>query len=104
MSSRGTPAKHFFVNVISTAVTIVYRGTHGGRVTRYVKTPRDFKDFFTSKQAELGDESVHVLCSSSLDWPEEYTDVPEIILLADLIRGNNVSGDNPEFTQIYKIT
>lgn len=39
----------------------------------------------------------HVLCSSSMDHPDESTDDQDIILLADLLRGNNVSGKNPEF-------
>lgn len=35
--------------------------------------------------------------SSGLDWPEDETDDPDIILMCDLVRGNNVSGRNPEF-------
>ena len=36
-------------------------------------------------------------CSSSLDHPDEYTDNEDVILMCDLIRGNNVSGKNPNF-------
>jgi hypothetical protein len=38
-----------------------------------------------------------LVCSSSLDWPEDQTKDLDIIELADMIRGNNVSGRNPEF-------
>jgi hypothetical protein len=38
-----------------------------------------------------------MVCSSSLDWPEDYTNDLDIIELADMIRGNNVSGRNPKF-------
>lgn len=43
------------------------------------------------------------LCSSSLDWPEDHTDNPDIIYLCDIIRGNNVSGKNPEFKFIGEL-
>ena len=39
-------------------------------------------------------------CSSSLDWPEDVTDNPDLIELADLIRGNNVSGRNEAFNRL----
>ena len=34
---------------------------------------------------------------SSIDWPEDETSDNDIIHLADMLRGNNVSGLNPEF-------
>lgn len=37
-----------------------------------------------------------LLCSSSLDWPNDYTDDIKIIALCDLIRGNSVAGEVPE--------
>lgn len=37
------------------------------------------------------------MCSSTMDWPEDYTDDPNLIYLCDLVRGNNVSGENPDF-------
>lgn len=43
-----------------------------------------------------------VFCSSSLDWPEDHSTDKDLIYLCDLIRGNNVSGRNPEFNTIVK--
>lgn len=43
-----------------------------------------------------------VYCSSSMDWPEDSTDNAELVYLCDLVRGNNVSGRNPEFCVITK--
>ena len=50
------------------------------------------------EHSKTGDPSF--MCSSSIDWPEDYTSDPEIIYLCDLIRGNNVSGKNPEFNEL----
>lgn len=50
----------------------------------------DFHDF-------TDDLDGRVICSSSLDWPEDETNDLDIIELADMIRGNNVSGRNPDF-------
>ena len=41
-----------------------------------------------------------VCFSSSIDWPEDTTSNPDIIDLADKLRGNNVGGNNPKFEVI----
>lgn len=43
------------------------------------------------------EKGLDVMCSSSLDWPEDVTSDINVIELADRIRGNNVSGRNPLF-------
>jgi len=56
------------------------------------------QDFVDRVSDDLPDDpDTRMVCSSSLDWPEDYTDDLDIIELADMIRGNNVSGRNPEF-------
>ena len=49
-------------------------------VTLYIKSV----DHWNSFVDELG--TIGCMCSSSLDFPEEYTDNKEIIELCDLIR------------------
>lgn len=44
----------------------------------------------------LGDilpEGVSLMCSSSLDWPEDVTDDLDIIDVCNLIRGNSIRQD-----------
>ena len=41
-----------------------------------------------------------VWCSSTMDWPNDVTDDNHLIYLCDLVRGNNVSGQNPKFRVI----
>jgi len=48
-------------------------------------------------KARRPQEAFSVVFSSSIDWPEDETDDLDIIELADRLRGNNVSGRNPNF-------
>jgi hypothetical protein len=68
-------------------------------ITRDNKTLGTFVsvDDFAERADSLNLGGERVAMSSSLDWPEEQTDDINIIELADMIRGNNVSGRNPEF-------
>ena len=56
---------------------------------------RSVKDFRENKP-EL-EEDIDIMCSSTMDWPEDCTSDIDLIELADRIRGNNVSGRNPKF-------
>lgn len=59
---------------------------------------QDFVDKVSDDLHDFTDDlDGSLVCSSSLDWPEDETDNLDIIELADMIRGNNVSGRNPEF-------
>ena len=57
------------------------------------------KEDFVGKFADIYEEYGTIQCSSSLDWPEDYTSDSDLILMCDLIRGNNVSGRNPNFKE-----
>ena len=65
------------------------------RLPLEVRTKEDFFDKFVDIWEEYGT----LQSSSSLDWPEDYTSESDLILMCDLIRGNNVSGRNPNFKE-----
>ena len=48
-------------------------------------------------KARRPENAFSVVFSSSIDHPEDETDDPDIIELADRLRGNNVGGRNPNF-------
>ena len=65
------------------------------RLPLEVRTKEDFFDKFVPLWEEYGS----LQSSSSLDWPEDVTKESDLILMCDLIRGNNVSGRNPDYKE-----
>lgn len=83
------PATQFFLTIHHGQLAVIYDGTHGGRVTRTIPNLEDMAQFFTSKANEAGRElhELTYLSSSSLDFPEEYTENQDVIDMANAIRG-----------------
>ena len=67
----------------------------GDGVALEVRTKSDFYNKFVPLWEKYGT----LQSSSSLDFPEDYTSDSNLILMCDIIRGNNVSGRNPDFKE-----
>jgi len=82
------PAIYFFLTIENNKLVAKYDGTEGGKVTRGFKDIKDYVAFFTSKANEAGVklEDLYIMASSSLDFPEEATNNPKVIELANQIR------------------
>lgn len=82
------PATRFFLTIEHDRVVVQYNGTHGGFITRLIRSPGDLKDFLRSKAVEAGCtvEGLTVECSSTLDFPEEATQNAKTIATARAIR------------------
>lgn len=79
----------FILTIQDGRLTVVYDGQRGGRMWRVIRDKADYDQFFASKAAELGTavEDLDVMCSSSIDFPHEYTRDPAVVALALEIRG-----------------
>ena len=77
----------FILTVKSDGVDVNYDGRSLGQCFR---TWNDLKAFLACKAVEYGiaTKDFKVMVSSSMDFPHEYTDDPEVIALAKMIRGN----------------
>lgn len=86
---RGKPATMFHVTIQHENVVVVYDGSHGGQITKRINTKRQFDDFMRSKayEAGVGLDGLIVMCSSSIDWPDEWTESQDVIALCKEIRG-----------------
>jgi hypothetical protein len=82
------PATYFFLTIEYDNVVVKYDGTSGGKVTRPIRDIEDYRQFFISKADEAGVDidNFDVMCSSSIDFPEEHTKNPKTINLAREIR------------------
>ncbi len=58
-------------------------------VVALVSSVRGYVDFFTAEMERFGleEDDMIIMCSSSMDFPDEYTDNADIIALCDAIRG-----------------
>lgn len=77
-------------------MTVTTKGvelSHDKKVMGVYKDIQDWKD-------NRPPEAMRICFSSTIDWPEDVTDNPDIIDLADKLRGNNVGGNNPKFETI----
>jgi len=80
------PATYFFMTVEGGRLVVKYDSTEqGAEVTRVIHSMQDYYDFFTSKQHEAGGD-ITVMCSSSMDFPEEYTEDADVVALCHSIR------------------
>ena len=79
------PARYFFLTIEHGRVVVKYDGTSGGEVTRVVHSTADFANFIQSKAREAGCSwaDLSIMGSSSIDFPEEYTDNADTIALAN---------------------
>lgn len=62
----------------------------GAKVSRVISSLEDMRQFFTSKAKEFGlpdADHLNIMCSSSLDFPDEYTTDPAVVEMANTIRG-----------------
>jgi hypothetical protein len=94
----GKPATKFFLTVDGDRVAVLYDGTHGGKVTRYITNQQDWVDFFSGKMGELMAHhgcsrdvalmSTVVMCSSSLDFPWDETANEDTWRLAFALSGH----------------
>lgn len=57
-------------------------------VVALVTTANAYVEFFEAemKKFDLEETDLHILCASSMDFPEEYTDRKEVVALCDAIR------------------
>lgn len=76
-----------FLTIESGEMVALYGEGHKKR--RIVRSESDLIGFLRKLGAD------HVMCSSSLDWPEKGTP-PRVVRLANLIRGNSLDPHNPE--------
>jgi hypothetical protein len=98
---KGEPALRFFLTLEGVQdkcrLYVKFDGTHGGQITRRIDSAEDFNNFMRSKIDELrrhgvadAENAVIIQCSSTLDWPRDYTDSQPVIDLCNAIRGNRV--------------
>lgn len=78
----------FFLDIQNDKLVVMYYGTSGGKVTKYIRDEAHLHDFFVSKANEFGVEleDLDIFASSSLDFPTEYTAVQELIDLCKKLR------------------
>lgn len=83
------PATYFLLTVKNDRVVVVYDGTHGGEITKVVDSSAAFGEFLRSKaaEAEVDVGALTVMCSSTMDFPREFTANAETIALATELRG-----------------
>jgi hypothetical protein len=83
------PATEFYLCIAYDRVWVNFNGTHGGRMSRPISSLEHFRQFLTSKANEAGMriEELTVMASSSLDFPDEFTNNPATIALANELRG-----------------
>jgi len=81
-------ATSFFLTIENGKLVVKYDGTHGGRITRVIRGPQDYNDFFVSKAHEAGVEmaALNIMGSSSLDFPDEYTKDKDVLALIEAIQ------------------
>ncbi len=79
----------FYLTILKGWLVVQYDGPRGGKVTRRIKGAQEYARFFQSKATEYGVpvEDLHIMASSSVDFPEEYTDRAEVIELCNRLRG-----------------
>jgi hypothetical protein len=82
------PTTSFLLSIERNRVMVRYDGTSGGKITRPIKDENDYYQFLYSKadEANVQLEELRVLCSSSLDFPEEHTRNEATLKLAATIR------------------
>jgi hypothetical protein len=81
---------HYHVKVTSEGVVFQ---TMAARDPKHIGTYTSVADWKNRRPPD----AFSVVFSSSIDWPEDQTKDLDIIELADRLRGNNVSGRNPDF-------
>jgi hypothetical protein len=84
---------YFYLTIKNDNVVVEYEDSCKKEITRTFENIDDYAIFFSTiaKEAEVEFDDLIIMCSSSLDWPEDSTDNIETIKLADAIRGNNVA-------------
>jgi hypothetical protein len=87
----GEPATYFYFSIDNLGRLVVeFTSTYSkARVTRVIRTRREYDDFLRSKAGEAGlpVSELAVKCSSNVDFPSEYTSSADVIALCDSIRG-----------------
>ena len=77
----------FFLTVESDGLDVLHDGPTGDKIRHRVRSYDELIKYVSS-QASGPIEDVVVMCSSSLDFPDESTDDLAVIALADKVRGN----------------
>ena len=83
-----TPATEFFLTLEHNRLWVKYHGIHGGERSRTVSSLDDLDAFLISKASEAGVrvDDLKIFCSSTLDFPDEFTDNPAIVDMARALR------------------
>jgi len=85
-------ATYFYLTIEHDRVVVKFTSTRGGAdVTRPIKDVEDFRNFFTSKadEAKVPPETLTVMASSTMDFPEDFTKDQNTVLLARFINKSN---------------
>jgi hypothetical protein len=89
-AAGGNPATSFYFVIDDLGRLVVqFDGTFGGKITRVIRSRRQFADFIRAKadEASVGVDHLGLVCSSTLDFPKEYTKDETVIDLCDYLRG-----------------
>ena len=76
---------YFFLTIENGVIVVKYANVDGNEITKELLTAGEFDEFFMLKKEEH-ENNLEIMCSSSMDFPDEYTDKPEVIELAGMIR------------------
>lgn len=84
---NGKPVTYFFLTASNGYLEVVY-GPIGNKTTRKINDADDYNSFFAGKIAEAGGDKdeLTVMCSSSVDFPEDYTSDADVIALCHAIK------------------
>jgi len=83
------PNKQFSLGVEDNKVKIYFVKKKGGpEIRRTIKSVEDFAKFITAKaeEAKCKVDDLIIMCSSSMDFPEDSTKDPDVIKLAHALR------------------
>jgi len=78
---------YYFLTVEGERLVVKY-GPKDNEVTRPIRDAQDYGDFFTAQAETLGVDILEltIMASSTVDFPAEYTDREDVILLCNLLR------------------
>lgn len=88
--NRALHAGRYYLTIEDDAVAIkVYFGLTESKTAALVKTPNAYVKFFETEMERFGleESELHIQASSSIDFPEEYTNDPETLALCAAING-----------------
>jgi hypothetical protein len=83
------PGIQFGLGIVNGQVSIRFVETAGGpQIQRPITSVEDFLTFIKAKAdaAHCDPDDLIIMCSSSMDFPEEYTKDPKVIKLANDLR------------------